>query len=376
MDDAGEATNPLEGITVLTEPAAELLNERQQIDYRQHREQCLEWLVTFGKDPQTVDGYARTTVKARAHRMDQFYRFVWQELVDGYTANVTHEHADAWLKHLAKQEYSNAHRENCQKALQMLFKWREHEHGFDEWDPEIRFSRTGSTTTPRDYLTREERSKVRDAALEYGSVPSYNGLTPEERDRWKAHLAQRLGKPKSEVTPSDWDRANGWKIPSLTAVSLDAALRPIEVSRATTQWVDVENNVLRIPKEESSKNVGNWVVGLKESTATMLEKWLAQRRTDPKYDDSEHLWLTRHGNPYGSTALQHVLKRLCDIADIDYSNRQMSWYSIRHSTGTYMTREEDLAAAQTQLRHKSPQTTMKYDQAPVEDRQDALHRMD
>lgn len=147
MDDAGGATNPLDGITVLTEPAAELLNERQQIDYRQHREQCLEWLVTFGKDPQTVDGYARTTVKARAHRMDQFYRFVWQELVDGYTANVTHEHADAWLKNLAKQEYSNAHRENCQKALQMLFKWREHEHGFDEWDPEIRFSRTGSATT-------------------------------------------------------------------------------------------------------------------------------------------------------------------------------------------------------------------------------------
>jgi integrase len=53
----------------------------------------------------------------------------------------------------------------------------------------------------------------------------------------------------------------------------------------------------------------------------------------------------------------------------------MSWYSLRHSTGTYMTREEDLAAAQAQLRHRSPQTTMQYDQAPVEDRQDALDRM-
>ena len=53
----------------------------------------------------------------------------------------------------------------------------------------------------------------------------------------------------------------------------------------------------------------------------------------------------------------------------------MSWYTIRHSVGTHMTREEDLAAAQAQLRHQSPETTMKYDQTPVEDRRDALDRM-
>jgi integrase len=53
----------------------------------------------------------------------------------------------------------------------------------------------------------------------------------------------------------------------------------------------------------------------------------------------------------------------------------MSWYSIRHSVGTWMTREEDLAAAQAQLRHKRPETTMKYDSAPPDDRRDALDRM-
>lgn len=37
-----------------------------------------------------------------------------------------------------------------------------------------------------------------------------------------------------------------------------------------------------------------------------------------------------------------------------------------------MTREEDLAAVQAQLRHKSEQSTMKYDQAPVKDRRDTL----
>lgn len=42
---------------------------------------------------------------------------------------------------------------------------------------------------------------------------------------------------------------------------------------------------------------------------------------------------------------------------------------------TYLTREEGLAAAQTQLRHKSPKTTMKYDRGPVEDCRDALDRV-
>jgi integrase len=85
--------------------------------------------------------------------------------------------------------------------------------------------------------------------------------------------------------------------------------------------------------------------------------------------------LTREGNPYTSQSLNYVLGRLCDIAGIETDHRSVTWYSIRHSVGTYMTREEDLAAAQAQLRHTSEQTTMRYDQTPVEDRQDALDRM-
>jgi len=374
MNKSDEATTPLEGVTVVPEPSEELLNERQQIDYRNQREQCLEWLLVYGKNPKKADGYAQTTVKCRSHRMDQFYRWVWDR-EEGYTTSVTHDHADAYLRYLAKEDYSNAHRDNCKKAIQMLYKWREHEHGLDEWDPELSFSTGHKTTTPRDYLTREERGLIREAALEHGSIPAYKGLDPEERDRWKAYLAQRLEKPKADVKPEDWDEANSWKIPSLVSVSLDAALRPIEVERARTGWVDIENAVLRIPKEDSSKNTDHWIVGLQDRTAETLARWLEQRKTKPKYDDTDKLWLTRYGNTYGSSSLRNVIRRLCDEAGISYENRQMSWYSIRHSTGTYMTREEDLAAAQTQLRHKSPETTMKYDQAPVEDRQNALDRM-
>jgi integrase len=274
---------------------------------------------------------------------------------------------------LAQQDKSSTHKSNCQKAVKMLLKWRHHEHGTGTWTPDITFSENSSQ--PRDYLTREERQAIREAALEYGTVPAYDNVTPAERDRWRAYLAQRFEKPKDAVTPDDWERANGWKIPSLVWVSLDTGLRPIEVERAVTSWIDIDNAVLRIPKEDSSKNTDNWIVGLRDRTAELLQRWLAERTVYPEYDDTETVWLTREGNPYGNASLRYLLHRLCDIADIPVENRQMSWYAIRHSVGTYMTREEDLAAAQAQLRHKSEQTTMKYDQAPVEDRQDALDRM-
>jgi hypothetical protein len=104
-------------------------------------------------------------------------------------------------------------------------------------------------------LTREERGAICDAALEYGSIPSYNNLSPAERDRRKRYLAQCFEKPKSEVTPDDWERAHGWKIPSLVWTSLDAGFRPVEVKRSDVSWLDLDNSVLRIPKDDNAKNI-------------------------------------------------------------------------------------------------------------------------
>lgn len=364
----------LDGIPVVTEPSEEQLNQRQLVDYRAQREDYLSWMLAFGKNPSHADGYARETVKNYSYRTGQFYRWVWDE-EERYTTDITHTHADSWMRELAHQDKSNAHRANSQKAVKTLFNWRHHKHGLDEWEPSITFSESSGTSNPRDYLTMEERQKLRDAALEYGSISSYSDVTPEERDRWKVHLAQRFEKPKEEVTPADWERANGWKIPSLTWVSLDAGLRPIEVERAVIGWVDIPNEVLRIPKEESSKGNENWVVSLQSRTTELLRRWVEEREQYEKYEETDTLWLTRKSNPYSSPSLLYLLDRLCEIAGIDTRNRSMSWYALRHSTGTYMTREEDLAAAQAQLRHKSEQTTMRYDQAPVEDRRDALDRM-
>lgn len=364
----------IDGIPLVPEPTAARLDERQQADYRAHRKQLVEWLLAFGKDPATAEGYAHRTVLNTAQRLDIFYRWVWDER-GGYTTSIGHDDADAYVRHLAREDESDYSRNNYQSALKRLFKWQAHERGGAEWEPSVTFTEPSGSTEPRDFLLREERQQIREAALEYGSIPSYDGLSSRARDRWKAYLAQRFSKPKDEVTPEDWERANGWKFPSLVWTSLDAGLRPIEVERATVEWVDVENAVLRIPKEESSKNVGNWTVSLREQTANALERWLAERAHRSRYDGRDELWLTREGNPYGTSALRHVLQRLFEIAGIDTDGRQVSWYMLRHSVGTYMAREEGLAAAQAQLRHKSETTTMRYDQAPVEDRRDALQRM-
>ena len=368
-------TEKIDGVTLVPAQSDPLLNERQREDYRMHRKEMLEWLLNVGKDPDKAEGYAQQTVQARAYRIDVFYRWIWTELHDGYTTTITHEHADEYMQHIAYTDHSNAHKANVMKALKMLFKWRHHQLGDESWEPEMTFSHTDSTSQPRDYFTREERAKLREVALEYGSIPHYNAVDPAERDEWKAHLAQRFEKPKDAVGREDWERANSWKIPSLVWVSLDTGLRPIEVERSVVSWVDTDNGVLRIPKEESSKNRDNWIVGLRSRTARALEKWLEEREHYDMYDDTDAIWLTRNGNPYDANALRYLAHRLCEEADIDTEDRKISWYTIRHSVGTYMTHEEDLAAAQAQLRHKSERTTMRYDQAPVEERKKALDRM-
>jgi integrase len=365
----------LSGVPVVVAPVEERLSKRQLVDYRDYKSRLLNWLYHVGKHPEQAEGYAKSTVRQVSYKTDSFYRWVWNER-DGYTTTIDVTDADGYMKRLiySDEDYTASHKATTQKCLKRLFKWRCHELGeAHDWDPQYTFS--SEQHQPRDYLTVDERKRIREAAIEYGSIPAYTALTPDERDKWKAHLAQRFEKPKSEVSPDDWPRANGWKIPSLVWTSLDTGLRPIEVGRARTSWVDVENHVLRIPESESSKNRDNWIVSVTDRTASALRRWVDEREQYGRYEDSSALWLTRQGNPYNSNSLRYVLHRLCDIADIPVDNRRMSWYAIRHSVGTYMTREEDLAAAKAQLRHKSVQTTVKYDQAPVEDRRDALDRI-
>jgi hypothetical protein len=88
----------LEEYPVVTESSESYLNQRQLLDYRSEREECLRWLLTYGKRPDEAAGYAEGTVKPRSYRMDRFYRFVW-DYEGGYTVNLNHDHADACREH-------------------------------------------------------------------------------------------------------------------------------------------------------------------------------------------------------------------------------------------------------------------------------------
>lgn len=230
----------------------------------------------------------------------------------------------------ADKEYSDSHLHNVKLALKAYFRYR---NDVDDWECEISVSSSSGASQPKDYVTMDERKALREAALEYGTVPAYAALDPDDRYEWKLLLAQKFGKPVSEVSPDDFKRANGFKYPSIVHTSLDAGLRPIKVGRAKTYWVDVENAALRIPEKDSSKNKDNWTVSLRRETAEYLARWIEEREMFDKYDDTDQLWLTRHGNPYGSSSLRVLLDNLCEIAGIE---RDISWYAFRHSTGTYM----------------------------------------
>lgn len=370
-------TNKLpDNIPIVTGKDEQYLNQLQREDYADHRREVLIWLYYRGKSPAENEGYSEAVVENTAYRLSKIYRWVWKEY--GYTATITHEYADAYVDSMRYRDWGRENKNQYVKTLKRYFGYRSTEQGVENWGPEQTYSPNQSSHHSRDYLTREERRLIRDASLGYGSVPAYDSLTGEERDRWRIHLAQRFEMPKREVGREEFEKATSWKIPSLVATALDAGLRPVEVERSRVEWIDLQNNLLRIPKEQDSKATEggeNWVVSLREDTTGKLKRWLQERRTRAKFDDSNAIWLTRYGNPYSSDSLNYLLEQLCEEAGIRTENRDISWYGIRHSTGTYMASEEGLSAAQEQLRHRDEKTTMRYDQVLPEDRREALDRM-
>lgn len=97
----------LDDYPVVPDVTKEYLNPHQLLDYRSEREDCLRWLLAYGKDPKQAAGYAPGTVRPRCYRMDRFYRFLWDQK-GGYTADGRPEHADDWMEQLVRAGRSNA----------------------------------------------------------------------------------------------------------------------------------------------------------------------------------------------------------------------------------------------------------------------------
>jgi site-specific recombinase XerC len=232
----------------------------------------------------------------------------------------------------------------------------------------VREIRQAGRKNPADYLSNKERVKIRDAAYEYGTIPTED-MTEEEIDELKTELAQRFGVKKSELSIDDH---RSWKIPSLVEVSLDAGLRPCEVKNATVDWIDRDKRRLLIPHDDSSKNDDNWKVVLTEGTFEKLENWIEEREKKEMYENTDKIWLTNDGNPFSCKALRDKMRRLFEIADISKKGRKVSWYVMRHSAGTYIADSGGLEHATAQHRHNSKDTTKKYIHPPVESRRETL----
>jgi integrase len=344
----GTEMEPNRNITIVPESNADLLSEKERIDYYEHRKALLTYLLKFGKNPEKAKGYSPYTVYNTGYRAAEFDRWVWQNGREGekaadYTFPPAQEDAAEYMEEVALSDVSDSTKGKKLEMLRRYSGWLSDQYGLSEWEFRWEFKSGGGNSGPRDFLSIEERRQVRQAALGIDGNPAYG---VEDKDALS-------------VTDASW------KFTSLVWTSLDTGLRPVEVGRATVDWVDTSNRVLRIPREESSKNESNWTVSLTDRTATALSRWLEEREQHPRYADTSALWLTRQSNRYGANELRRLMHRLCDRAGIDTTSRQMSWYTIRHSVGTFMTKERDLAATKAQLRHKNAKTTMKYDQVPV-----------
>jgi site-specific recombinase XerD len=362
------------------ETSMEYLGQRKSVLYISKLEAYFEWMRTSGKDdgnglrePMTEHGAANYV-----RRLDQIFRFFWNR-ESHQIVKLSHSQADAFIDFLRNNtfckrgggEYSSTSKRKFSNTLKKYFEWQSHEKGGEPWTPEVRFT-DGDYNIP-DYFEREELQRLREAAYDYGSIPNYNSLSPEERDRWKGELAQRLEKPKADVTANDWEHVNTtWKFTSIMLLSQDAGLRPCEVHDASVDWLRLDKQSIAIPKEESSKDRNNWEVAIRDDTAEVLRRWKQERQSNPKYDDTDALWLNRSGNRYNSKTLNYFLRNLFEEMGFDTENRQLSWYSIRHGIATFMSEQEDISMAKEQLRHRSIQTTQKYVHPSLEARRDSL----
>lgn len=376
VNEVYDEDNKYQGIPLVTQEAAPYLNPRQEITYRELRKELAEWMLHLGKNPEKAEGYSYSTTELRMNRIDMFYRFVWDR-EQRYVQYPTTDHADAWMRDLATTDFKESTKNHYQKSVKTYFKWQRCERGSDTvWEPVIEYSDPSTNYRPREYLSRDDRARMREAVMEYNSIPHYNSLSPEERERFKSLLAMRFEKPKTEITKQDFLRANSFKYPSMIFTALDAGFRPEEVGRANVQWFDTDNGVLRIPREESTKNRENWVIALKPETASILRQWIQERSHLEKYEGTNALWLTKYGNRYNKDSFRRIFREIAIEAGLDLENRELTPYSIRHSTGTHVNDEAGLAVAAAQLRHKSKRTTEKYAHSSVEKQSDAVNSIE
>lgn len=342
-------------------PFSQLSTQQREI-LTSKLERFEKYLRTEGKDPLKEIGFAEREVPIRVSRVKKAIKFLHE--TEGVTIQLTPDHGDHILESLKTDDmrkengdpYDGGSKRKIKDALVTWYEFSE-----TEWNPEVTFE-TNGRANHSDPFAKWEAQSLWEVSLNYKNIPKYKNLSPEDRDRWRVHLAQELGKPKEQVTPDDWDRSNtSWKIPSLVGPSRRHGLRPALINRAKTDWYEWEPQKIIIPPEDAVKNNSRWTVNLTSEDALALEKWLNQRANMSKYDDSDRIWLTREATPYNSGSLNNLLDNLIEQAGINQQGRKLTWYSFRHYVGTYTyEKKPDLRLVAEKLRQNSIQAADRY----------------
>jgi integrase len=352
---------------IVSEQTSETLQQFGELireDYRQFKRDFLTWLLTEGKDTYRKEGYSEATVKTTHYKIDEAYRWLWEEQEE-YTQQFTPGDASSLIEYLARRTpHPDGYTYTFEKSLRRLFRFMRQEKSapFGEWEQDIPLNKNDDTTQERDRFYPDEMRELFDTAMEQHSVRSYHNknMSSEERNNIKIHLAQRFEKPKSEVGPEDFKRANSWKIPSIIGVTADVGLRPKEVGLVKDSWIDIQNKTLSIPAKAAVKSKESWECVLSSKSVNALRHWLNERATYERYSETNQLWLTKTGSSYSSGSLNRLLNRLLESTEIETYGRSLSWYSFRHGVATLWAEEHGIYPAKNQLRHSNIETTLKY----------------
>ena len=335
------------------------------------------YLYERGKEPKKNVGYAPSSIRPIARRVIQATQHTCNE--DTSAIQLTVDDADQFIRALNEDTvltqdgtpYAEGSKRKFVSALDAYFRFQG-----TEWESEITFN-DNSTNSGADPFTRTEGEKLFKASIEYKSPPTYKNVSPEERDRWNAELAQYLNKPKAKVGPKDWSELQqSWKFPSLVSVSRDCASRAGWIEGLETNQVELKAGKIITPPKKAIKNNSWWDNELSDRSITCLENWFEQRANRPKYDNSDHVWLNREGNPYSSHNLNRLLRNLMHEAGIKPNGRILSWHSVRHSTGSYLyNQHKDLAIVAEVLRQNSLEAAKRYAHPLPETKKEAVEAL-
>lgn len=343
-----------------------------------------QWMKVKGKEPAKRTPLSESQSRNYVARMDQVFRFATAFTDLDNPVDFSHTHADQIIRLLDEDritqvngnEYAESSKRKFANAIEKYFLWRHGTGERDRWKPNVRFSQNHFRSI--DKLNFRERGLIRAAALEYRSLPSFYDTSESERERINTLVAQRIGKPKDQITGEDWRRDDiSSKIGSLVGVGLDTGILAKEVGEAEVSWYRPKQNVLVIPHDRAAKERPNAELPLSDQTGEALSQWIRERRHRPKYDATQKIWLNQAGNPYNSNNLCYLVRRLCQEAGIPLEeDRKISWYSIRHSLGQSMDDVGDLSGANDQLRHESIKTTKDiYGESSIEHRRSTLNQI-